>query len=51
MGNSNRTNKLTHCVSLGSDPPPSKQSRIFSVPPGTEKLYKLLQADKKSCFL
>ena len=47
MGNSNRPNKLTHCVSLGSDPPLANNPGFFSVPPGTEKLYKLLQADKK----
>ena len=48
MGNSNRPNKLTHCVSLGSDPPPSKQPRIFFCSP--EKTLQVTPGRQKVMF-
>ena len=40
--------RLIYSVSLGTDPPLANHNpAIFSVPPGTEKLNKFPQADKK----
>ena len=50
MGNSNRTNKLTHCVSLGSDPPLANNPGFFLFPQALKNFTSCSRQTKSHVF-